>query len=39
MKQEGGIVLPSGMIIHGDASSAPSTTDKDFWKGSVFEKK
>jgi len=38
-KQEGGIVLPSGEVIHGDASLTPPTSDKDFWKGSVFEKK
>jgi hypothetical protein len=39
MKQETGIVLPSGRVIHGDAISAPPATDKDFWKGSVFENK
>ncbi len=38
-KQDGGIVLPSGKVIHGDASSTPAGTDKGFWKGSVFEKK
>ena len=38
-KHEGGIVLPSGRIIHGDAASSPPTNDEDFWKGSVFEKK
>jgi hypothetical protein len=38
-KQDGGIVLPSGRVIHGDAASAPPTNDEDFWKGSVFEKK
>jgi conjugal transfer mating pair stabilization protein TraG len=38
-KQDGGIVLPSGRVIHGDAASSPPTNDEDFWKGSVFEKK
>lgn len=38
-KQDGGIVLPSGRVIHGDAASVPPTNDEDFWKGSVFEKK
>ena len=38
-KKEGGIVLPSGKVIHGDANSTPHGTDEDFWKGSVFEKK
>jgi conjugal transfer mating pair stabilization protein TraG len=33
------IVLPSSRVIHSDASSALPATDKDFWKGSVFEKK
>ncbi len=39
-KHEGGIVLPSGTIIYGETNSTHSPdTDKDFWKGSVFEKK
>jgi hypothetical protein len=38
-KQDGGIVLPSGRVIHGDTSSAAPATSKNFWKGSVFEKK
>jgi len=37
-REDGGIVLPSGMVIRGDANyKAPS--DKDWLKGSVFEKK
>lgn len=37
---EGGIVLPSGMVIRGDASDDTLfQNDKEFWKGSVFEKK
>ncbi|MGB3225458.1 MAG: conjugal transfer protein TraG N-terminal domain-containing protein [Desulforhopalus sp.] len=39
LKQEGGVVLPSGMVIHGDTSSAAPGTGKDFWKGSVFKEK
>lgn len=38
-KQGGGIVLPSGRVIHGDAGYNQPETDKDFWKGSVFEEK
>lgn len=38
-KQDGGIVLPSGMVLRSDADYAPSDNDEDFWKGSVFEKK
>jgi len=38
-KQDEGIVLPSGMVLRGDADYAPSENDEDFWKGSVFEKK
>jgi len=36
--KDGGIVLPSGTIIHGGTGSEPPTDDKDFFKGSVFEK-
>jgi len=36
---EGGIILPSGRIIQGDPGNKSFDTDKDFWKGSVFEKK
>jgi len=36
---EKGIVLPSGIIIRGDAGYTPPENDKDFFKGSVFEKK
>ncbi len=37
-REDGGIVLPSGMVIRGDANyTAPS--GKDWLKGSVFEKK
>ncbi|HHL35471.1 MAG TPA: hypothetical protein ENJ30_14015 [Desulfobulbaceae bacterium] len=38
-RQEKGIVLPSGMVIGGDADYTPPENDKDFFKGSVFEKK
>ncbi|MEA2083916.1 MAG: hypothetical protein U9O82_06690, partial [Thermodesulfobacteriota bacterium] len=38
-KQDGGIVLPSGMIIQGDAGYRPPKNDDEFFKGSVFEKK
>ena len=38
-KKEGGIVLPSGMVIRGDATDTLPQNDEDFWKGSVFEKK
>ena len=38
-KQEKGVILPSGLIIHGDMHETLYTDDKDFWKGSVFEKK
>jgi hypothetical protein len=38
-KQNGGIVLPSGMVIHGEPGSAVPQSDKEFWGGSVFEKK
>ncbi|HID70023.1 MAG TPA: hypothetical protein EYP35_06080 [Desulfobacterales bacterium] len=38
-RQEKGIVLPSGMVIRGDADYTPPENDKDFFKGSVFEKK
>ena len=37
-RQDGGIVLPSGMVIRGDAGYT-EPQDKDFFKGSVFEKK
>jgi conjugal transfer mating pair stabilization protein TraG len=37
-RQDQGIVLPSGKVIHGDADYAPPKNNKDFWKGSVFEK-
>jgi len=36
--QKGGIVLPSGMVIQGDAIDNLPNTGKEFWKGSVFEK-
>jgi len=35
---ERGIVLPSGTIIHGGTGSEPPKDDKEFFKGSVFEK-
>ncbi len=38
-KQDRGIVLPSGMVIRGDAGYTPPQNDEDFFKGSVFEKK
>ena len=38
-KQNGGIVLPSGMVIRGEPGSAVPQSDKEFWEGSVFEKK
>lgn len=38
-RQEEGIILPSGRVIHGDAGYVPPENDKDFWNGSVFEKK
>jgi hypothetical protein len=37
-RPDGGIILPSGMVIRGDADYTASQ-DKDFLKGSVFEKK
>ena len=37
-KQEGGIVLPSGNVIHGDANYSPPNKDENPLKGSVFEK-
>jgi conjugal transfer mating pair stabilization protein TraG len=37
-QQDNGIVLPSGTIIHGGTGPEPRTDDKDFMKGSVFEK-
>jgi conjugal transfer mating pair stabilization protein TraG len=37
-KQENGIVLPSGNVIHGDADYSPPKKDEDPLKGSVFEK-
>ncbi|MBU1057607.1 MAG: conjugal transfer protein TraG N-terminal domain-containing protein [Proteobacteria bacterium] len=39
LKQDGGIVLPSGQVIRGDTGYAAPQNDKDFFKGSVFEKK
>ena len=38
-KQDGGIVLPSGMVIKGDADYTPPKNEEDFFKGSVFKKK
>jgi hypothetical protein len=35
---DGGTVLPSGLVIRGDTDAA-AIEDKDFFKGSVFEKK
>jgi len=37
--QSEGIILPSGMVIRGDADYAPPKNDDDFFKGSLFEKK
>jgi hypothetical protein len=37
-RPDGGIVLPSGLVIRGDTDAA-AIEDKDFFKGSVFEKK
>jgi len=37
--KDGVIVLPSGTIIHGDTGTEPPKGDKEFFKGSVFEKK
>jgi len=36
--EDGGIVLPSGKVIHGGSGSEPPKDDKEFFKGSVFEK-
>jgi hypothetical protein len=37
---EEGIALPSGKVVRGDASrDTLFQNDKEFWKGSVFEKK
>jgi hypothetical protein len=38
-ENEGGIVLPSGKVIRGDETNPLPQNNKDFWKGSVFEKK
>ena len=38
-KQDKGIVLPSGTVVHGDANYTPPKNDKDFWEGSLFEEK
>ena len=38
-RQDGGIVLPSGTVIHGGTGPEPPQDDKEFFKGSVFEKK
>ncbi len=38
-EQGGGIVLPSGKVLHGGTGSEPPPDDKEFFKGSVFEKK
>jgi hypothetical protein len=38
-QRQDGIILPSGMIIRGDAAYTPPQNDKEFFKGSVFEKK
>lgn len=38
LKQDGGIVLPSGMVIRGDAGYTPKN-DEEFFRRSVFEKK
>jgi conjugal transfer mating pair stabilization protein TraG len=37
-RQSGGIVLPSGTVIHGKTGSEVPQDDKEFFKGSVFEK-
>ncbi len=37
-RADNGIVLPSGMVIR-DGEGHPTVEDKDFFKGSVFEKK
>jgi conjugal transfer mating pair stabilization protein TraG len=39
LKQDGGIVLPSGIVIRGDAGYKPPKDDEEFFKGSVFVKK
>jgi len=36
--EDGGIVLPSGTVIHGGTGPEPPKDDKEFFKGSVFEK-
>jgi conjugal transfer mating pair stabilization protein TraG len=38
-KPDDGIMLPSGRIIRGNTDSVVPENDKEFWKGSVFEKK
>jgi hypothetical protein len=38
-RQDGGIVLPSGVIIRGEADYKPPKNDEDFFKESVFKKK
>ncbi len=38
-KQHNGIMLPSGRVIHGNTGNTISPNEKDFLKGSVFEKK
>jgi hypothetical protein len=38
-RQSEGIILPSGMVIRGDATYTPPKNDEDFFKGSVFKKK
>jgi hypothetical protein len=38
-KQNDGVVLPSGRVTYGDAGYTSADDDKDFWAGSVFEKK
>ena len=38
-RQDGGIVLPSGTVIHGGTGPEPPQDDKEYFKGSVFEKK
>lgn len=39
LKQDGGIVLPSGMVIRSDAGYRSPKNDENFLKRSVFEKK
>jgi len=39
LKQDEGIVLPSGIVIQRDANYKPPKNNDEFFKGSVFDKK